>query len=156
MISSDGGGRGTEAFIKTFIPPRLLRCLLISLTASSFEQPGCRSARLSTAYFSPSLPSSPLQAHMGCHRRRSLRQDAPPTGTQVSRTPNGDNPRRIPSIEWMEGISEGWWMEKKGGGGGDRWRMCSGDICGSLYLIPPLSLRLGPSELSAAGGELHG
>ena len=52
-------------------------------------------------------------------------------------------------------------------GGGDRWRMCSGDICGSLYLIPhllslSLSLSLsplllvsapGPSELSAAGGE---
>lgn len=43
-------------------------------------------------------------------------------------------------------------------GGGDRWRMCSGDICGSLYLIPSLSLsppRLcaRPSELSAAGGE---
>lgn len=75
------------------------------------------------------------------------------------------------SIHKMDGGNKQRLVDKKKSsrereGGGDRWRMCSGDICGSLYLISYLSLSLSPalfyspprlcarpSELSAAGGE---
>lgn len=106
-----------------------------------------------------SLPSPSIQAHMGSPQRRSLQRDAPPAETQVSSKANGVNPQQIhPQNGWKEWTkAAGYKGKEEERGGGDRWRMCSGDICRSLRLIPYFSplLRLctRPFQLSAAGGE---
>lgn len=81
----------------------------------------------------------------------------PPAGRATNRHPGKQQtileslPRWGPRMGMDGGMKQRLLDEKdaagKSEGGGDRWRMCSGDICGSLYLIPSLPplLALPPS-----------